>query len=255
LLLANNWVGWKAAEYLKTRRDNVVGVVVHPPHKQKYRDEIVSALSLPDGRVFDGARLHEPAVLEEVRSLNPQLGLSVLFDYILKPEFLRLVPAGVVNLHPSLLPFNRGNYPNVWSIVEETPAGVTLHYIDEGIDTGEIIAQHEVPVDVTDTGETLYRKLEQACLRLLKQSWPRVVTGEVTSAPQPEEQGTYHRASDVELIDRIDLDAVYQGRKLMNVLRARTFPPYDGAYFVHQGRRVYMRLELYTKAEEGENAL
>jgi len=52
--------------------------------------------------------------------------VSVLFDYILKPDFLGMFPGGTINLNPALLPYNRGQYPNVWSIVEGTPAGATI---------------------------------------------------------------------------------------------------------------------------------
>ena len=76
-------------------------------------------------------KLKEPKVLEAIDALQPDIGLSILFDYILRSEFLELCPLGVVNLHPSYLPYNRGQYPNVWSIMDGTPAGVTLHYIDD----------------------------------------------------------------------------------------------------------------------------
>ena len=58
-----------------------------------------------------------------------------------------------------MLPYNRGMHPWYWSIVDETPAGVTIHFIDENIDEGHIIAQKEVLIDPTDTGESLYGKL------------------------------------------------------------------------------------------------
>jgi methionyl-tRNA formyltransferase len=168
----------------------------------------------------------------------------VLFDYIVPPDVMALFPRGVVNLHPSYLPYNRGQYPNVWSIVEGTPAGVTLLFMDRGIDMGDVIAQTQVTVEPVDTGESLYRKLEQAGLELFQAEWPRIASGELTRVAQDPGAGTIHRVRDVEAIDRIDLDATYTGRELLNVLRARTFRPYKGAYFEDAGRRVYLRLEL-----------
>src|SRR5205823_2904000 len=158
--------------------------------------------------------------------------LSVLFDYILSGKFLALFPRGCLNLHPALLPYNRGEYPNVWSIVEGTPSGVTLHYIDEGIDTGDIIAQKAVPVDPVDTGETLYRKLEQASVVLFKETWPHVCAGRAPRIPQILTTGTQHKRRDVETIDEIDLNRSYIAGDLINILRSRTFPPYRGAYFI-----------------------
>ena len=172
------------------------------------------------------------------------MGLSILFGYILRPEFLELFESGVVNLHPSFLPYNRGSNPDIWSIVEGTPAGVTLHYIDKGVDTGDIIAQKQVTVEPVDTGETLYRKLEQTCVELFKATWPLMRSGQVPRLLQGQEEGTYHATADVNLIDAIDLDKTYTARDLINVIRARTFKPYPGAYFNHQGRKVFLRLQL-----------
>ena len=147
-------------------------------------------------------------------------------------------------MHPSFLPYNRGQYPNVWSIVEGTPAGVSLHYVDEGIDTGPIIARKEVAVSMVDTGETLYRKLEQAMVELFREAWPKLKAGKAPRIQQGTENVTYHKTRDVEAIDNIELTQSYVARDLINILRARTFPPYRGAYFVHEGRRVYLKLSL-----------
>jgi methionyl-tRNA formyltransferase len=157
----------------------------------------------------------------------------------------------VVNLHPAYLPYNRGQYPNVWSIIEGTPSGVTLHYINEKIDAGDVIAQREVPVELVDTGETLYRKLEQASLELFKDTWLLIKSDKPPRIPQSGEPGTYHRTRDAEAIDEIDLDGTYVARDLINVLRARTFPPYKGAYFRHQGRKIYLRLQLFYEEQLG----
>lgn len=244
LYLGNNWLGWQVLRWLVGQGENIVGVVVHPPNAQRYAREILESVNLPPTRVFDGSRLDRAEVVTEISKLAPDIGISVLFNYLLEPGFLASFPHGVVNLHPSYLPYNRGQYPNVWSLVEGTPAGVTLHYVDPGIDTGDIIAQREVPVEPIDTGETLYRKLEKAALELFRDTWPLLKEGRAPRIPQDATRGTYHRTRDVELIDEIDLERTYVARDLINVLRARTFSPYKGAYFKVNGRRVYIRVQL-----------
>src|SRR5690606_23646870 len=143
---------------------------------------------------------------------------------------------------PSYLPYNRGAHPNVWSIVEETPAGVTLHYVDAGIDTGDIVAQREVPVAPSDTGGSLYRKLERAGLELLQEAWPHIMPGRVRRHTRPRHSGSLLVVAQLGEFDRIDLDEDSRARDLINLLRARTLPPYKGAYFAEKGRRVYIRL-------------
>ena len=252
LFLGNNWVGWQVARWLCEQNEQIVGLVVHPPHKRKYGDEIIRSAQVSPEYIFDGSQLRQPDVLEVIKALRPHVGLSVLFGYILRPEFLDLFPAGVLNLHPAYLPYNRGAYPNVWSIVERTPAGVTLHYIDAGVDTGDIIAQRQVPVEFVDTGETLYRRLEKACVELFKDTWPLIRSGRTTRVPQDEREGTYHGTRDVERIDTIDLDRTYTARELIDIIRARTFPPYPGTYFIHEGRKVYLRLQLLYEEQSSE---
>lgn len=249
LLLINNWLGWQVASWLKEQGEEIVGMVLHPPDKRKYGHEIIKSLFLHETLIFDGTTLKEESVLSRISSLHPDIAISILFDYILSDDFIGLFRKGVINLHPSYLPYNRGQYPNVWSIIEQTPSGVTIHYMDNGIDTGDIISQKEVPVTNTDTGETLYRKLEKACLDLFIETWPLISSHSTRRVPQVKGTGTYHKTSDVEKIDKIDLDKKYTGRELINILRARTFPPYKGAFFEVDDQKIYLRLQLIADKE------
>lgn len=258
LFLGNNWTAWKVLDILKECGDDVVGLIVHPEDKRRYGDEILQVANVNSLCVFDGSRLQEREIIDAIEVLGADIAVSVLFGYILRTEFIDLFPSGVINLHPSYLPYNRGEYPNVWSIVENTPAGVTLHYIDEGVDTGDIIAQQLVPVDLVDTGVTLYGKLEKACVDIFRKNWPSIRSGNVARNPQDKQRGTYHRARDVESIDPIDLERKYSAKELIDLIRARTFPPFPGAYFTHNGRKVYLRLQLIDEErfkEEDYNAI
>lgn len=251
IVFGNNWVAWQSVDWLRSRGENIVGLIVHPREKCRFRDEIVEAAGVPDAAVFRGDRLREPETVRAIAGLGADVGVSLLFDYILKPELIELFPGGVINLHPAYLPHNRGQYPNVWSIVEGSPSGVTLHYVDAGVDTGDIIAQTLVPFTAVDTGESLYRRLETAALELFKNTWPAIAAGEADRRPQELEAGSYHRVQDVDRIDEIDPDATYRARDLIDILRARTFPPHRGAFFRENGRKVYLRLHLYYEHETG----
>jgi len=244
LLFANNWVGWQVARWLKDQGESIVALVLHPPTKRKFGEEIIECLGFPEAGVLDGSRLRHPEVVGMIRQSGPDIGISILFDYVLRADLVGLFPAGVINLHPAYLPYNRGQYPNVWSIIERTPAGVTVHYIDEGIDTGDIIARKQVSVEPVDTGETLYYKLERACVELFRETWPLILSGQVIRIQQEKKDGTYHCTRDTEKIDRIDLNRMYTARELIDIMRARTFLPHPGAYIMDQGRKIYLRLQL-----------
>jgi methionyl-tRNA formyltransferase len=254
LFLANNWLGWQILKWLKDEKETVVGLVMHPPEKQKFGKEILGTAQLPSSQIFSGETLKDPVIHRDISSLEPDIGISIMFGYILFERFINIFPKGIINLHPSYLPYNRGVYPNVWSIIENTQAGVTLHYIDAGIDTGAIISQSKVKVAPVDTGGALYRKLEIAGLRLFKKSWQLIRKGKAPRHQQLKVNGTFHRLKDTNQIDLIDLDKKFRARELIDIIRARTFPPHNGAYFVQDGRKIYIRLHLYyDEAFEDEN--
>jgi methionyl-tRNA formyltransferase len=236
--------------YLREQGETLVALVVHPPERRRFGEEILAACGVEPGQVFDGSRLDEMGTRKALESARADMAVSVLFGYLLRRPVLDLFPRGGVNLHPAYLPYNRGAYPNVWSIVDGTPAGATVHVMDEGFDTGDILTQVPVEVCAWDTGETLYAKLESACFELFRASWPLVREGRLQPRPQ-EEPGTAHNVADVEKIDAIDPGALYTARRLIDILRARTFPPHRGAYFCAGGRKVFVEIEL-SEADEGE---
>lgn len=240
----NNYVGLEVLRWLVQQGVQPAALVVHPEGAQRCAAEMIEVSQLPAARVFDGSRLREASVLEQLAQIGPTLGLSVFFGYIMKPPLIRLFPDGVLNLHPSYLPYNRGAHPNVWSIVEGTPAGATLHYIDEGVDTGDIVAQRQVEVALSDTAKSLYHKLEQTCIELFQDAWSAIEEGRAPRVTQTEEAGTTHRVRDLATLDRLDLERQYTGKELIDILRARTFPPHPGVLIEQGDERVYVRVEF-----------
>jgi len=247
LYLANNYSGLEILLWLRQCNENIVGLVIHPEIKQKYGKEIIKASGLTEENIFFADSLHSPQILSRIKKLTPDIAISVFFGYLLKKNFLELFPEGCINLHPGYLPYNKGAFPNVWSIIEGTPSGVTIHYVDDGIDTGEIITQKKVDVEFTDTGESLYRKLEQASIELFKETWPDLKEGKSICLAKSNAEGSFHRVSDVDKIDEIDLSKSYQALDLINLLRARTFPPYNGAYVIENGEKIYLQLQLHKE--------
>ena len=250
LLLANNSGGLRIGRSLKEQGAEIVGLVLHSPSEQKFGDEIRECTGLDEDRVFFADDLEDLKTLEKIWTIGPDMGVSAYFGTILKKSFLEMFPKGCINIHPALLPFNRGAHPNVWSIVEGSPSGVTIHYIDEGVDTGDVIAQRKVPVKETDTGKTLYLRLEDACVELFDATWPLIVKGEAPRVFQYDGKGSFHKQTDLKTLDEIKPGDLYTAKELVDILRARTFPPYPGAYMVVDGKKVFLRLEMSLEEEE-----
>jgi methionyl-tRNA formyltransferase len=108
-------------------------------------------------------------------------------------------------------------------LVEQVPFGVSLHFVDEGIDSGNIIAQIPITYDWEDTGGTLYQKAGQAMIDLFKSTYPNIRNRDIQNVPQNLRDGSVHFANEIDQASRIQLDDTYTARELFNQLRARTF--------------------------------
>lgn len=241
---ANNLVGLEAVRHLHDAGADIVALVVHGPGKQKLGDEIIETSGIDPSNLIFANQLNEPETIQQLKALKPDCGVSAFFADILRKPIIDIFPHGIVNLHTSLLPLNRGSWPNVWTIVDETAAGVTMHLVDEGVDTGPILVQETVDVCPTDNGSTLNRRLELALVELFRNKWKAFASGELQPQPQDNSVATTHRIKDSAQIDCIDLDANYRAGDLINIIRARTFPPHRGAWFEVDGQKYFLELKI-----------
>lgn len=147
----------------------------------------------------DGHQILEKESPFDVQFLkNNHIDFTISYGYrhIIKSDILNYMKDRIINLHISYLPWNRGADPNLWSFLEDTPKGVTIHCMDEGIDTGDIISQKMVEFDTrTETLRTTYNKLSKEILMLFQEIWPLIVKGQIIIKRQIEE-GTFHKLSD-----------------------------------------------------------
>jgi methionyl-tRNA formyltransferase len=180
-------------------------------------------------------------VVEEVR---PDYVVSCGYRHIVPEAILDVPTEGCLNLHPAYLPYNRGANPNVWSIVDGTPAGVTLHYMDASLDTGAIIERRQVNSSFSDTGKDLYERLEDAQVELFRDAWPKVVADEESLTEQDPDDGTYHATDDFEALCEIDPDEEVRAKAFLDRLRALTYPPYDNAYVEVDDERYYVEVNI-----------
>jgi methionyl-tRNA formyltransferase len=117
-------------------------------------------------------------------------------QFLITRDIIDHLPKRIVNLHPSYLPWGRGYHPNYWSIVEGFPHGVTLHFIDEGIDSGEILAQTRCHYGGEDTLRDTYDRLRRLMVDLFKSCWPELRRCAMTGYPQDVNAGCLHYRKD-----------------------------------------------------------
>jgi methionyl-tRNA formyltransferase len=134
--------------------------------------------------------VNSPRFVEILRRLAPDLIVSMHFALIFRPELLAIPRLGCVNEHPSRMPAGRGMTPSWWHmLVGDDHNWVTLHYLDSGIDTGDVISQGSVPITAADTGHTTSRKLSQVGHRLLAEALPLLREGRAPRTPQKQVEG------------------------------------------------------------------
>lgn len=104
----------------------------------------------------------------------------------------------IINLHISYLPWNKGADPNIWSFLDDTPKGVTIHQINSGLDTGKIMYQRECFFDIEkETFTSTYDKLQQIIMDLFKENWEEIKAGNYPLKEQ-QEIGSCHKKKDLE---------------------------------------------------------
>jgi methionyl-tRNA formyltransferase len=137
----------------------------------------------------------EPLGPEIFATYRPEFLVSHGYRYLVPPAVVQTFRDHAINLHISLLPWNRGADPNLWSFIDDTPKGVTIHYVDEGLDTGDIIVQKEVNFSDEETLRTSYAKLQDEILHLFREWWPPI-RRQACPRQKQDGPGSYHRARD-----------------------------------------------------------
>jgi methionyl-tRNA formyltransferase len=217
-----------------------------------YPEDIAAIVLDKKSSIFDAAENRKIPV--QVFSTESKLidFLPANFDYgfllwwpkIVSSKLFKLAKYGFINTHPSLLPYGKGKHYNFWALVEQCPFGVTLHQIDEGIDTGPILAQQAIGYDWTDTGGSLYLKAKYAMVDLFQKAYPMIREFSLIPFNQDKNSGSFHLSSELETASQIALEELTTPRALLNKLRARTFPNMPGCWFTENGQRYEISIEI-----------
>ena len=143
-------------------------------------------------------RTEEPFSAEFFRKGNFDFAVSYRYRRIITKDVINECKSRLVNLHISFLPWNKGSDPNLWSWLENTPKGVTIHQIDEGLDTGAILLQEHVVFDTEkETLRTSYEKLSHAIETLFINNMTSLFTDSIRPRPQ-QGKGSFHFSKDKE---------------------------------------------------------
>lgn len=234
----------------------------------KGEDRIVAVVTKPDKPAGRGYRLTpppiklkaealklpvwQPTLTEELYSLMKKervdLVVVVAYGKILKKEILLLPTYGCINVHPSLLPKYRGPAPIQWAIINgESHTGVTVMWMNEGLDSGNIILQEKVEISKTDNGATLSERLSFVSASLLMKVVTLIKENKAPSIPQDESLATY--APILKKEDTL-IDWSESAERIYNLIRALS--PNIGAYTCVDGKLIKIfGAEVLSEPKEG----
>jgi methionyl-tRNA formyltransferase len=219
--------------------DEIVAVVTHADNPQEniwfasVRD-LAFQHHLP---VYQPEDPNHPAFMAAMGRLAPDFLFSCYYRHMLKPPLLALPTRGALNMHGSLLPRYRGRVPVNWVLVNgEMETGMTLHYMEEKADRGDIVAQKRVPVTTEDTAFTLFAKMTVAAEEVMGEAYPLLRAGRAPRVPQDLARASYFGGRGPE-----DGRIVWTkpAPEIYNLVRAVTHP-YPGAFTSLQGRKLFI---------------
>jgi methionyl-tRNA formyltransferase len=186
--------------------------------------------------VYTPENLKDASWVELLKSLSPDFIFSFYYRNMIPKEILGIPKVGAFNLHGSLLPKFRGRAPVNWVLIAgEKRTGVTLHYMLEKPDAGDMIAQKECEITFDDTAYTLFMKMADAAKGLMREALPRFRDGTFTSTPQTGQSSYLGGRKPEDGLIAWEKDAL----SIYNLTRAVTHP-YPGAFTYFDDRKLYV---------------
>ena len=185
--------------------------------------------------VLPATNVNKPKILEQIRSLDPDYIFVIGWSQICRQEFLSIPKIGCIGCHPAPIPENRGRGVIPWTILQGcSETGISLFWLDEGADSGDLILQEKFPVAPDETATTLYDKHGYYLEKILNKAVTLLVEGKIPRIPQDHSQATYcaKRTPDDGFIDW-NLPA----KSIWTLIRAVT-KPYPGAFTFYKGNKL-----------------
>lgn len=189
--------------------------------------------------VFQPEKLRDGVLAAKLRELAPDVAVVAAYGRILPKELLDLPRLGCVNVHGSILPKYRGAAPIQWAVAnDEAETGVTLMKMDEGLDTGDMLALRTIPIGPDDTGGSMHDALAQLGGELIRQELPRYLEGALAAVPQDHDAATLAPILEKGQ-GRLDFS---QPARLL-AARVRGFHPWPGTFtYLESGERGLLKV-------------
>ena len=234
--------------FLRSSEHHLAGVVTQPdkPVGRSQRIElppIKKALGGSKVPILQPARIKDEQAIEEIRALRPDAIVVMAYGQILPGEVLEIPPVACLNLHASLLPRWRGAAPIQAAIAAgDRETGITVMYMAEGLDTGDILLQRKIDISPTDTGGSLHDRLAQIAPEALLEALQMLAKGSQPRIPQDDTLATY-----APKLTRDDGKIDWSESAEIIERKMRAFNPWPGV-FTEIGAPEVRKLKIFSAA-------
>ncbi|QLL05818.1 methionyl-tRNA formyltransferase [Mycobacterium vicinigordonae] len=243
--------GHKTLQSLIELGHDVVLAVTHPASAESYK--AIWSASVEELAREHGIRVHvttraDAETIDIVKRAEPDVIVVNSWYSWMPPELYTMPPHGTLNLHDSLLPKFTGFSPVLWALISgETEFGLTVHRMDEGLDTGDILVQRSLPIGPDDTGTELVVKGMELIPGVLREALDALHTGTAVWRPQNKAERTYfHKRSERDSL----IDWSWPAEDLERFVRALS-DPYPRAYTHYRGERIEVLQARVSEARYG----
>ena len=223
-------------ELLKKNRVQVVGCCPNnnDDGKDKWQRSFYKFCNEKAIKIFRFNKIKSIKSLNILKGLNLDFIFSFQYDQIINQKIIDVPKLGAINLHFSPLPKYRGVSPIAWALISgENEFGVTLHYMDPGVDTGDIISQKNFEIDSIKNARELYNKCEDIGKTLFKDSLEKLLDGNNKRNPQENTKAIYYPNGSINF-ENCKINFKKSTYMLYNWIRAFIFPPFQYPIFQYE---------------------
>lgn len=236
-ILGSRNLACELTEWIAEQKNIEIIGIVTPPFKGWWEDKLENVALKNNLPVIDS--------IDKLIENKPDIIFSFNYWKKIEKHHIDLVPDGIINIHHSYLLKYKGRYSTSWAIINARKLncwqhGTTLHYIDEKLDEGKIIASYKCEITEDDTAESLFGKVEKLAIQMLKDYFMPIVEKKITSFLKPDKESFYY---DRNSNQNLEIEYGIPIEELYDFVRAWSFKDRPKPYFKVNGKNVYLSLK------------
>jgi methionyl-tRNA formyltransferase len=198
--------------------------------------------------IFEGNSIRHGMALSQFREMNLDYIFCIHFPFIIPAEIIALPKVGVLNLHPAYLPFNKGWHTPSWAILEDTPFGATLHFMNAKLDDGDILHRKMIDIQPSATAHSIYQEVKQTEWEVFQEAWPSLAQMNPPRLSQ-DQKGTMHKKDDLKTMQVLDINNQHVEETIRKMRALTTNNWHEACYFIKDNKKYFIQIEIRPEGE------